>query len=37
MRQAEATQKYQKETEEADIRDKEMNEKNSIYNMIKIK
>jgi len=34
--QAEARQKYQKETEEADIRDKEINEKNKI-NIIKIK
>ena len=36
MQQAEARQKYQKETEEADIRDKEMNEKFKI-NIIKIK
>ena len=35
--QAEARQKYQKETEEADKRDKEMREKNNlINNMIKI-
>jgi len=34
--QAEVGQKYQKETEEADIRDKEMNKKNKI-NIIKIK
>jgi len=36
QQQAEATQKKQKETEEADIKDMKMNEKNSIYNMIKI-
>ena len=35
--QAEARQKYQKEMEEADKKDMKMNEKNSIYNMIKIK
>ena len=35
--QAEARQKIQKEKEEADKRDMKMNEKNSIYNMIKIK
>ena len=37
--QAEARQKYQKETEEADIRDIEANKKNTIAitNMIKIK
>jgi len=35
--QAEAMQKKQKETEEADKRDMKWNEKNSIYNMIKIK
>ena len=35
--QAEAMQKKQKETEEADIKDMKMNEKNSIYNIIKIK
>jgi len=35
--QAEATQKKQKETEEVDKKDMKMNEKNSIYNMIKIK
>ena len=37
MQQAEAMQKKQKETEEADKKDMKMNEKNSIYNMIKIK
>ena len=36
QQQAEARQKYQKEAEEADIRDTEMEEKNKI-NMIKIK
>ena len=35
--QAEARRKMQKEKEEADKRDMKMNEKNSIYNMIKIK
>ena len=37
MPQAEATQKKRKETEEADKKDMKMNEKNSIYNIIKIK
>jgi len=37
MRQAEAMQKKQKETEEVDKKDMKMNEKNSIYNIIKIK
>ena len=37
MRQAEATQKYQKEKEEADKRDMVMGEKNSIKNIIIIK
>ena len=38
MRQAEATQKYQKEKEEADARDTEINKKNAIaiQNIIKI-
>jgi len=35
--QAEAMQKKQKETEEADKKDMKMNEKDSIYNIIKIK
>ena len=35
--QAEATLKKQKEAQEADERDMEMNRKNSIINMIKIK
>ena len=35
--QAEATQKKQKETEEVNKKDIKMNEKNSIYNIIKIK
>jgi len=37
MRQAEAMQKKQKETEEVDKKDMKMNEKDSIYNIIKIK
>ena len=37
QQQAEARQKYQKEAEEADERDMEMNKKNSIINIIKIK
>ena len=37
MQQAEATLKKQKEAQEADERDMEMNKKNSIINIIKIK
>ena len=37
MRQAEVLQKKQKETEEVDKKDMKMNEKDSIYNIIKIK